>query len=179
MILQLNTYRCVCYKKQLNTDCIHISLQMAYTCTYMHHAYTDSQHAALFGLWSLSPLSSISVMQAGCVPGQGVLPALNTSQQVTPNDHWVDLIVCNKENNHTSLSCSHPVHLTPNIISEEVTGQALCTMGLQMITCTFPSQLNTLKLHEFPWPWGSGWDQPLLIMDHGTQIYCQASLATF
>ena len=50
--------------------------------------YTFPVQAALFGLSSLFPLSKYLTRVNGSTAGYGVRPALNTSQQVIPNDHW-------------------------------------------------------------------------------------------
>ena len=46
--------------------------------------HLSSVQAACDGLFSLSPLSSICTTSLGSIPGYGVLPKLNTSQQRTP-----------------------------------------------------------------------------------------------
>lgn len=58
---------------------------------YMEHVLTHANfgQAALTGFSNLSPPSSILTRVTGFTPGYGVLPALNTSQQVIPNDHCI------------------------------------------------------------------------------------------
>ena len=51
--------------------------------------YTSAAQAGLGGFSSLCPLSSIFRTDVGSSAGYGTLPAMNTSQHVTPNAHWV------------------------------------------------------------------------------------------
>ena len=50
--------------------------------------YTFLVQAALLGLSSLFPSSKYLMSVKGSTPGYGLRPRLNTSQHVTPNDHW-------------------------------------------------------------------------------------------
>ena len=50
--------------------------------------YTSEEQAEFSGASILSSPLNIFAMLNGCIPPYGILPPLNISQQVTPNDHY-------------------------------------------------------------------------------------------
>ena len=79
--------------------CPNTASSMCQTCRHVmcwnvlqrntHYTYTCEEQAELSGASSLSPSLSILAMLSGCNPPYGSLPPLNTSQQVTTNDHCI------------------------------------------------------------------------------------------
>ena len=55
-----------------------------------------SELAVLFGFFNRDPPSRKSTTSVGPIAGYGDRPRLNTSQHVTPNDHFIS----EKENSH-------------------------------------------------------------------------------
>ena len=61
------------------------------TIVIAHHTYFSGAQAALLGFSSLVPFSSTFSILMASTAGYGILPALNTSQHVTPNDHCMEI----------------------------------------------------------------------------------------
>ena len=105
---------------------------------YFKETYTCEEQAELSGASSLSPSLSILAMLSGCNPPYGSLPPLNTSQQVTPNDHCIQPLVT------AVLLIVTACQLTTSVFSVKMASSKL-SMAIHLIGSFTGASLSCLK----------------------------------